>query len=56
MERSNRRTVAAALAVVALGVVAIGAAFAQTSAVEEIAKYSEALQVGNPAELWEARG
>ena len=56
MERSNRRTVAAALAVAALGVVAIGAAFAQTSAVDEIAKYREALQDGNPAELWEARG
>ena len=29
---------------------------AQTSAVDEIAKYREALQDGNPAELWEARG
>jgi len=28
----------------------------QGSAVEEIAKYRAALQDGNPAELWEARG
>jgi sulfur-oxidizing protein SoxA len=35
---------------------AIGVAFAQSSAVDEIAKYREALQDGNPAELWEARG
>jgi L-cysteine S-thiosulfotransferase len=32
------------------------AAFAQTSTVDEIAKYRAALQDGNPAELWEARG
>ena len=32
------------------------AAPAQTSAVDEIAKYRAALQDGNPAELWEARG
>lgn len=55
MERMIRRTFAGALAVAALGV-AIGGAFAQTSAVDEIAKYREALQDGNPAELWEARG
>ena len=30
--------------------------FGQGSAVEEIAKYRAALQDGNPAELWEARG
>ena len=30
--------------------------FAQTSAVDEIAKYRAALQDGNPADLWEARG
>ncbi|MCC6195755.1 MAG: sulfur oxidation c-type cytochrome SoxA, partial [Burkholderiales bacterium] len=35
---------------------AVGAALAQTSAVDEIAKYRAALQDGNPAELWEARG
>ena len=34
---------------------ATGAA-AQTSATDEIAKYRAALQDGNPAELWEARG
>jgi sulfur-oxidizing protein SoxA len=33
-----------------------GAALAQTSAVDEIAKYRAALQDGNPADLWEARG
>ena len=31
-------------------------AFAQGSAADEIAKYRAALQDGNPAELWEARG
>jgi len=32
------------------------AALGQSSAVDEIAKYRAALQDGNPAELWEARG
>ena len=32
------------------------AAFGQGGAVDEIAKYRAALQEGNPAELWEARG
>lgn len=32
------------------------AVFAQGSAADEIAKYRAALQDGNPAELWEARG
>jgi sulfur-oxidizing protein SoxA len=32
------------------------AAFAQNSTTDGIAKYREALQEGNPAELWEARG
>ena len=49
----TRRTTAAVIAVTALGV-AIGA-FAQSTS-DEIAKYREALQDGNPAELWEARG
>jgi L-cysteine S-thiosulfotransferase len=40
---------------VACGAVA-PALSAQTSAVDEIAKYRAALQDGNPAELWEARG
>ena len=35
---------------------ATGAALAQTSTIDEIAKYRAALQDGNPAELWEARG
>jgi len=35
---------------------AMGAAYAQSSTVDEIAKYREALQDGNPAELWESRG
>lgn len=39
--------------VTALGV---GIAVAQTNTVDEIAKYRAALQDGNPAELWEARG
>jgi sulfur-oxidizing protein SoxA len=34
----------------------IGVARAQDSAADEIAKYRAALQDGNPAELWEARG
>jgi len=47
-----RRTVVA----LAIAASAIGIAFAQSSTVDEIAKYREALQDGNPAELWEARG
>jgi len=46
----TRAACAAALAA------AIGVAYAQSSTVDEIAKYREALQDGNPAELWEARG
>ena len=43
--------------VVAVAALAVaGVALAQTSAVDEIAKYRAALQDGNPAELWEARG
>lgn len=45
---------ARAFTVAALAVA--GAALAQTSAVDEIAKYRAALQDGNPAELWEVRG
>jgi sulfur-oxidizing protein SoxA len=44
------------LACVVLGTAAITVAFAQNSTVDEIAKYRAALQDGNPAELWEARG
>ena len=50
-----RLRIAAAIALGATAV-AIGGAFAQSSTVDEIAKYREALQDGNPAELWEARG
>jgi sulfur-oxidizing protein SoxA len=46
--RSTRRALLALCAVA-------GSAFAQ-SALDEIAKYREALAAGNPAELWEARG
>ena len=49
-----RRTGRAALA--ACAAVTMTAALAQSSAVDEIAKYRAALQDGNPAELWEARG
>ena len=55
MYRIDRRKVAVGIGAIAL-VVAIGSAFAQSSTVDEIAKYREALQDGNPAELWEARG
>jgi sulfur-oxidizing protein SoxA len=50
--RLSARTVVLASA----AVLTVGAAVAQTSAVDEIAKYRAALQDGNPAELWEARG
>jgi sulfur-oxidizing protein SoxA len=55
MSSTRRRRVAAGIAASALAAL-IGAAFAQSSTVDEIAKYREALQEGNPAELWEARG
>jgi L-cysteine S-thiosulfotransferase len=37
-------------------IVGASSAWGQGSTVDEIAKYREALQEGNPAELWEARG
>ncbi len=52
---TRRARVAAAIAM-AIGGAAATAVFAQSSAVDEIAKYRAALQDGNPAELWEARG
>ena len=55
MSSTMRRTLAAGIAASALEAL-IGAAFAQSSTADEIAKYREALQDGNPAELWEARG
>ena len=45
-----------AVVALAIAAAAISIAFAQSSTVDEIAKYREALQDGNPAELWEARG
>ncbi len=42
--------------VAALCMLVTAAALGQGSAVDEIAKYRAALQDGNPAELWEARG
>jgi len=48
----NRRTLLAAL----VGIVIAPLAGAQASTSDEIAKYRAALQDGNPAELWEARG
>src|SRR6188508_2327701 len=47
----------AARLVAAASVVALAAtAFGQSNPADEIAKYRAALQDGNPAELWEARG
>ncbi len=56
MSNTPRRARARAAAVASVLALAVGAALAQTSAVDEIAKYRAALQDGNPAELWEARG
>src|ERR1700681_3708807 len=53
MRANFRRAATCAACVVMLGA---AAAHAQGSAVDEIAKYRAALQDGNPAELWEARG
>jgi L-cysteine S-thiosulfotransferase len=47
---------AAAFTAVLGGAAAAPTLLAQNSAVDEIAKYRAALQDGNPAELWEARG
>jgi sulfur-oxidizing protein SoxA len=59
MQPMKRRALAATCAIVAavtLGTSGIaGVAFAQSTA-DEIQKYRDALQDGNPAELWEARG
>ena len=48
-------SIRAALAAVAIAC-AVPLALAQGSAADEIEKYRQALQDGNPAELWEARG
>ena len=59
MQPMKRRALAATCAIVAavaLGAAGIaGVALAQSTA-DEIQKYRDALQDGNPAELWEARG
>jgi sulfur-oxidizing protein SoxA len=59
MHPMKRRALAATCAIVAavaFGAAGIaGVAFAQSTA-DEIQKYRDALQDGNPAELWEARG
>jgi L-cysteine S-thiosulfotransferase len=49
----HRKRVAAATIAAAISAPLV---FAQGGAVEEIEKYRQALQDGNPAELWEARG
>ena len=56
MSKSPWRARARGVLLSAATVLVAGAAFAQSSAVDEIAKYRAALQDGNPAELWEARG
>src|ERR1700681_3641712 len=53
MRANFRRAATCAACVVMLGA---ASALGQGSAVDEIAKYRAALQDGNPAELWEARG
>jgi L-cysteine S-thiosulfotransferase len=55
MQGRVRRAFGAGIVAGAL-VAAVGAALAQSSTTDEIAKYRAALQDGNPAELWEARG
>jgi sulfur-oxidizing protein SoxA len=51
---SRRRLAAGLLAI--CGALVAPLLLAQSSAVDEIAKYRAALQEGNPAELWEVRG
>ena len=53
MRSHHRRT---AQGVASLFILAAATALGQGSPVDEIAKYRAALQDGNPAELWEARG
>src|SRR4051794_16676614 len=54
MTHHSKRTVCAVVAAAFAAVV--GVALAQDKTADEIAKYREALQDGNPAELWEVRG
>ena len=44
------------LALALIAAALVPTAMGQGSTADEIAKYREALQQGNPAELWEARG
>jgi len=55
-QRSRNRLRRPALVAALATLVAAPFALGQTSTEEGIAKYREALQGGNPAELWEARG
>jgi sulfur-oxidizing protein SoxA len=50
------RRIRIGLMIAAACVLAAPAALGQTNAADEIAKYRQALQDGNPADLWEARG
>jgi sulfur-oxidizing protein SoxA len=52
---SHVKRAACAIGAAAIAV-AVGGALAQGNTQDEIAKYREALQDGNPAELWELRG
>ena len=54
--KTSRGRRAARLAMAASVVAVAATAFGQTNTADEIAKYRAALQDGNPAELWEARG
>jgi sulfur-oxidizing protein SoxA len=56
MTATGHRTFARAVLAASVIAAAATVAFAQTTAIDEIAKYRAALQDGNPAELWEARG
>src|SRR3954470_536445 len=54
--KTSRSRRAAGLVAAASVVALVATAFGQTNTADEIAKYRAALQDGNPAELWEARG
>jgi sulfur-oxidizing protein SoxA len=54
--KTPRGRLAARFAMAASAVALAATAFGQSNTADEIAKYRAALQDGNPAELWEARG
>jgi sulfur-oxidizing protein SoxA len=54
--KTSRGRAAARIAMAVSAVALAAAAFGQGNTADEIAKYRAALQDGNPAELWEARG